>query len=218
MTEKTDVTDTLSNGNHSVKEPRLGKDNFKKYPTSIYFYYLKVHGNKTWVARHFFYDQLIRIQPNQLPRILEYLFLNAQSNQEIPPEHGDDLVDIVWHRKSYVAFMADSSDFSFQSDEAMTFDPATPNLSFFDSKLIDTTAWRNSSGAAVPSASGIIVVNHMKRDEAGNDMGYEEIPYTFQLHLGRSVGTARIEDDGLTIDSGGTNTGPPVRPPAPLGG
>jgi hypothetical protein len=196
---------------HPVKEEKLGKDNnFKKYPTSIHFYYIEVDQTGSVSSRLFFYDQLKDISENDLAKILPYLYFNARNNGGVPPEYGTDIRKLEWKRKSYLAFMIKSATYELTSADQFEFDQKTPNHSFFDAKPVNVTSWMDSSGTQVTDVSGLRMINHMKRDEGGHDLEpKEKQKYIFKITLA-SRGKSR---DTQEVDGGGTNMGPPVGPP-----
>lgn len=231
---------TVSTGpiNHSIYEERYvsGTPGFEKTPHSMYFYYVRVNSNGTLEVSHYFYENFDASGTSQpIPRdeasletLLQTLAENARPNgAKNPPQIGSNFVGIEWRRKSYVAIFVDELNWSlhkFQNeDPGVVFitDPkegktGLENHTFFDALDLEVTmpiSRPRPGGPTQDQRSAIVFMNHMKADDAGNDLGVGGGQF-FQFRMFFDVkfadGTA-----GMTVifDPGGTNLGPPAPPP-----
>ncbi len=207
----------LTTPDHSPYKTKLGSPKFDKHPFSMSFYYIKVNADQSWQSTHYFYDQNTDIEEEHLDLVLPYLADNAIKGKNIPPKHGENFREVIWRRKSFIAFVVDSADFKLKDGEEglIVEHQSHPNHTFFDARYIDTGNWEDSAGNLLNNLSCILCINHMKGNKYGQDIGEREEKVYFSLQL-ESRGAA-AQGRGLaaefSIDSGGTNTGPPVSPP-----
>ncbi|MEA3030213.1 MAG: hypothetical protein QOG13_1538 [Sphingomonadales bacterium] len=225
--------------NHSIYEERYvaGKPGFDKLPHCIFFYYVRVNGNGTLEISHYFYENFdeegvslpIPRDEATLNGLMKTLALNARpTGSGNPPANGSNFRNIVWNRKSYIGIFIDEGNWALHKfanqDPGVLFitDPkdgkaGLENHTFFDAMDLDITMpiFRPKSGAPTEDQrSAIVFMNHMKADEAGNDLGGGGTGQFFQFKMFFGVKFAD-GTDGMTVifDPGGTNMGPPLPPP-----
>ncbi|HMG48545.1 MAG TPA: hypothetical protein VK614_13940 [Allosphingosinicella sp.] len=155
--------------------------------------------------------------------------VQAEPRERDPPRlRKGDFKKTKWCRKSYIAIFFDEGNWSLrkkpkdETESAVTFiveegnKKGLPNHSFFDAMDLDITMpirHPRPGGPTEDKRSAIVFVNHMKRDEDGNDLGDEEQDFVFKIIVNVN---AEMPDDPPTvviIDPGGTNDGPPLPPP-----
>ena len=189
---------------------------FDEVPASIYFYYIgeKV-GTNPRPVRHYFYihgrDRILDTPVNpQLEEIVRSLARNARSNGNNPPQFGADWNYMVWNHKSYLVVLIDDPSVQFETGNGIEFNPSnngTPNHSFFDARNFGVPLIYQGQTRLAPA---VCCINHMKRNEDGDDLGdYPEF-FHFVLHTSPQLEELRRLD---VEDSGGTNMGPPAPPP-----
>lgn len=219
---------SLMGTNHSVYDNRLTAATpsmpFRYVPYFIYFYYIKVGGAGGLDVRHYEYhdgpfnSQLpwTEIPFADVPSIIAQLTQDARDG--VLPS-GQNFRNIVWRRRSYLAFVVDDENWEFQTlaqgRAAIQFNMAkgsTPNHSFFDARDIQISVGADQRAA-------IFMVNHMRSNANGDELGAVGQPrsqrFEFDLCVdaGYATGGERI---AITLDPGGTNQGPPAQPP-PIG-
>lgn len=229
--------------NYPIDTVRLGDANYpyhQEVPCSIYFYYIRVNTDGKLHVTHFFYpdgdpsDVNNPANPDDWPAIprdrlvlegiLRDLALNArQQNPTNPPPIGTRFENIRWRRKSYLAFFIDEVNWKLHklanTDPCIVFitepkDGVTglANHTFFDALELDVEMPING-GPASDLRSAVVFINHMKADDAGNDLGAGGGQF-FQFKMFFDVAFAG-GGNGMTVifDPGGTNEGPSVPPP-----
>lgn len=198
---------------HDVYEHRLldGSPGFTDKPHCMYYYYLGFRDSKLPDVRHYYHDNGTNpIEYLETPTLIEKLTANALRRDGIPPPVGNGFLNLIWRRKSYLAFVMDSEMFQFIRERALHFeekDNGTPNHSFFDGG--DYSFLAPLPGGGAKQMTAFYCINHMKSDEAGTDIpdGVSQ-PFSFSLIF--SVGNL---PGPWTYDPGGINTGPAVAPP-----
>jgi hypothetical protein len=153
-----------------------------------------------------------------LPDLLRDLTLNARNKDYSPPAIGSFWNDIVWRRRSYVAFVIDEPAFQFRKYKdggGIFFDPSKQNNhSFFDAKDTDVDVSTAHDGSA--KISGVYCINHMKGDDQKwDDLGNGLPPgKTAAQSYKFSLGYEAVTNPGkiMTFDPDGTNVGPPPPP------
>ncbi|HEY5713271.1 MAG TPA: hypothetical protein VIT38_15355 [Allosphingosinicella sp.] len=204
-------------------DKKLGDLKFRKVPSCIYFYYIKLNDNGPATIKHYYYsDGDRKIHADDIPELVRQLGRNGREIYGVPPQHGEgfsttDYRRIAWRRKSYIAFLLDNDDadahFSKNNKNAFKFyrkQDATKNHSFFDGFEVEVDLSDDEDGSQIRTA--VVCINHMKKTADGNDLGIggvaEEDEYKFELNI-------QLNRASLTRapDSGGTNMGPPVPPP-----
>lgn len=212
------LTDPLEDPYRSRKE----YPPFDKTPASIYFYYIgpKDAGGSRSVKHYFYvhgYDTIAdppRPAASELEERVRLLAINARSGGNNPPQCGEAWKFIVWNHKSYLVILIDDPDIRFAPDAGLEFvqdNNGTPNHSFFDAREFYVSL---SYPGGPQLAPALCCINHMKRNEAGDDLGdYPEF-FNFVLHTNKQLGQRYLLD---YPDAGGTNMGPPAPPPGFLG-
>jgi hypothetical protein len=200
--------------NHSIYEPRLGNDPFKKKPHVMYFYYFGFKTNGIPDIQHYYRDNGAQpIEDNQLPGVIRNLALNARDGGQSPPQIGKDFENILWRKKSYFVILIDSPSWNLIKDRALVFNPekgSVPNHSFFDGEDFDIDVSKDGDGSEMRTA--ICCINHMKKNENGDDIHKnpdgtpERQRFVFTLIY-------NLLGYPSTVDPDGTNMGPPNPPP-----
>jgi hypothetical protein len=228
--------------NHDVYEIRLTDkkwDNFKLTPYSMFFYYVRVNRDGKIVIDHYFYTQgkEIPYEEKGLTELVRDLAINARPRVKPwlkNPKKGreGDFKLTPWDRISYIAIFFDEAHWKLRKktkpptlESAVTFivnegtKQGTPNHTFFDA--MDLKIMMPIGGKLKPGdptedeRSAIVFVNHLKRNEDGDDLGKdgtEKQSFTFKMLLDVT------NDFGgpptvIIVDPGGENEGPGVRPP-----
>jgi hypothetical protein len=162
------------------------------------------------LIRHYFHEDLGKqIEKSELADIVTALSTNAKKdeNDQIPPPDGSGLNFIVWRKKSYIVFVVDDPAVVLSKKAAFNIGSSvggTPNHSFFDAwDMPDIDLSEQGDGSRM--ASAVCCINHMKANDAGDDLGSTAQRFRFRLHPDPR--------HPLYPDSGGTNMGPPVPPP-----
>lgn len=190
-------------------------DKFNKQPWSAYFYYVyRKQGENEYRVRQYYYASLHdEIERHELRMLITNLGTNARKpiDQQHPKPLRDDWKEMKWTRKSYLIFIIDVPGYQFVHDEAIVFDydisgTRYDNHTFFDAKDFNDIRLPSGNGGTDEVAAAFCV-NHMKRNEVGDDLVTGDIhPFHFEFNpqLRRRI----VPDDG------GLNLGPPVPPPA----
>ena len=234
--EQLATTTTTGAVNHDIYEPRLThKDGpvpgFDYVPYCIYFYYVRVDNSGKLTIDHYFdcdgppHDdsQWRPIPYDEVPARIYRLALNGRpsmvaKNPPMLPDHNFD--NIEWKRKSYIAFFFDEANWHFHtygsSRSALAFKVGAglqPNHSFFDAKDV-TLDMPNLRTGGTDQRSAIFFVNHMKMNEAGDDIEPPEPNQRFEFEMFLKVKFAAASANTLTVifDPTGTNQSPPVEP------
>ena len=216
---------------------------YRLTPHSMYFYYVRINRDGRLLIDHYFYVdgdvanpttwKQIPYDKEGLTALVTKLANNARPrvrpSQKNPPRGATgDFLKSQWNHISYVAIFFDEANWTLRKktpaseESAVTFivkegnKVGTPNHSFFDAIDLPITLpfiRPARDGRTGDTRSAIVFVNHMKADEAGNDITEPVIqPFVFKLVLDVSLAS----DDPPTviiIDPGGENGGPTVPPP-----
>ena len=223
--------------NHGIGEGRLGDPNypaFQAVPCSMYFYYVRLNSNGKLYVTHHFYPGGDPSDPTNpgpwspIPRdrqgltdLVRELAIGARLGTL--PIIGNDFQNVEWHRKSYVAVFVDEVNWKLHrltsGDPSIVFitEPkdgrtGTDNHSFFDAMDLDIEMPIAGTGAT-DIRSAVVFINHMKVDEAGNDLQLGDTQfYQFKMFFDVAFASGAA---GMTVifDPGGTNEGPPLPPP-----
>jgi hypothetical protein len=212
------VRSSTSSTHHDAYEAKLGQPNFDKKPHTMYFYYLDWLDNGLLDVRHYkHFNGDLPIEAADLPRLLHILARNAIDGGSAPPSAGRFFEDIEWDTKSYIAFMMRSDLWKLRKGVAIAFDPGRrKNQSFFDAQDFDIDISAAGNGSEV--ASAVCCVDHLKRTDAGDDLGTDAAGHpgpkekqTFKFSLAFDI--SYMPGKVITIDPDGTNVGPPLPPP-----
>lgn len=221
--------------NHDIYEPRLTAaggpvPRFDYVPHCIYFYYVRIDNNGKLRIDHYLdadgpLDDPTQWRPipySSVPERLHALAINGRPGTEVkdPPKLPNHNFDgIKWRRKSYIAVFLDEVNWRFHTRDggkaAWVFKaepPMTPNHSFFDAKDVKLTL-PNSFTGRTDSRSALYFINHMKRNEAGDDLieGDEQV-FEFEMFLKVQFAEATTNTLTVILDPTGTNQGPPETP------
>lgn len=226
--------------NHSIDEQRLGTPPYDAVPCCIYFCYVRVNSNGRVFVTHHFYPggdpnnpdnppstvtwHAIDRDPQLLTPILEMLAKDARPTgaKQFPPI-AENFEQLEWRRKSYIAFFIDEANWTLAPTNGVQFIvepkggvPGTPNHTFFDSLSLPLTMPINNPKPGGPYSdqrSALVFINHMKRDEDGNDLieGDRQLfHFLISFDVAFQNGTRAMR---VIFDPDGTNLGPPLPPP-----
>ncbi|HYI47887.1 MAG TPA: hypothetical protein VEX35_05415 [Allosphingosinicella sp.] len=134
-----------------------------------------------------------------------------------------------WIHKSYIAIFFDEANWSLRkkptdgSESAIAFivkegnKVGLPNYTFFDAMDLEVEmpiSYTRPDGSTTDKRSAIVFVNHMKRDEEGNDLIKGDIQdFVFKMILNVNAEATDDPPTVVIIDPGGSNEGPPIPPP-----
>lgn len=221
------ITSQVNNdGNHDVYDTRLHNPKYDVVPWIIYFYYIAFDHQGQPVIRHYFHNEQKEIPQDQIKDKIKDLAMRARKSDPTLRIIGYDFHKIEWKHKSYIAIFMDSPYWkilprdSHPDRSAVVFNTKKnggPNNSFFDAE--DFTVDVGEDGI-VETRSAVYFINHMKKSEFGDDIGYDQngkdvpqsAPYSFDVYFD----VARSEHGPSSIfiiDPDGTNMGPPLGPP-----
>lgn len=230
-----------NHGIHVQRLGDLNFPDHQQVPHSVYFYYVRVDSDGRLHVTHHFYPGGDPNEPGNPPNpadwpsiprdeeglkaLLRDLALDARpTGAGNYPVIGQAFRDIVWRRKSYIAIFVDELNWKLHK-LAATEDPAVvfitelkngkqglENHTFFDAMDLDIEMPINGS-ADTDKRSAVVFINHMKADEAGNDLEagpgqFFQFKMFFDVEF--SIGGKAIT---VIFDPGGTNIGPPPPPP-----
>jgi hypothetical protein len=209
---------------HSVYEKRLTETpnpwpGFEKEPHTVYFYYVRLDTDGRLRVKHYTQFSAAAIPHASLQTVVQGLVDNVRNETNNPPRDGKNFENIEWTRKSYIAFFVDEENWSLHTNgdplDGIRFDNSTtPNHTFFDAKDLTVTV-RNRRSGALTQRSAIAFVNHMKRDDNGNDLVLgDRQPFKFEMIFDVKFADASNAPIIVIFDPDGTNVGPPVPPPA----
>lgn len=221
--------------NHDIYEKKLTvvpqpSAGFDYVPRCIYFYYVRLDNSGKLRIDHYFDCNGPLADPTQwqpipyadVPGRLYNLAMNGRPATQIknPPMSSDHNFDnIRWNRKSYIGFFFDEVNWQFHSrgggKAALAFKVGTgvcANHSFFDAQDV-ALDMPNSFTGGTDRRSGLFFVNHMKRNEAGDEFSSRE-DQIFDFEMFLKVQFAEASTNTLTVifDPTGTNQGPPETP------
>ena len=221
------LSSSLERNNYDVYKTRLNTHpNFSYIPRYVYFYYINITPEGELDVRHYTHSESVAGVKQPIPRdkihlegIASRLAQNARVNGTSPISDGQHFKDIVWTKKSYIIVFLDESGWDFHDFDmtvpGVVFSAATPNHSFYDALKLDVPM----PGGTTRSA--IAFINHMKRDDAGNDLKGNEVEphdrerrqaYKFDMALDVKYTDASVAPMLITMDPGGENQGPPEIP------
>lgn len=220
----------------SIEDPHLGPPPYDKIPCSIYFYYVRVNNSGRVFISHHFYPggnpddeqnprnpadwPTIDRDPAKLTPILEMLAHDARPTGTNAYKIGGGFQNILWRRKSYIAFFIDEANWTLHPQDGVNFVtepkngvPGTPNHTFFDALYLPLRM-RINGGPATDLRSAVVFINHMKADDAGNDLTALDPPQLFHFQMVFDVAIEGSTNKMTVIfDPDGSNQGPPLGPP-----
>lgn len=212
-------------GNHDVYDAKLHEPQYDVVPWIIYFYYIAFDNEGQPIIRHYFHNEQKEIPVHEMRDKIRDLGLRAKKADPTLRLIGSDFHKIEWKHKSYIAIFMDSPYWKILERDT---DPAksavvfntkkgAPNNSFFDAD--DFTVDIGEDGIT-ELRSAAYFINHMKKSEFGDDIGYDqdgnEVPqsetYSFDVYF--DVARSELGPSSIfIIDPDGTNMGPPLGPP-----
>lgn len=210
--------------NYSVYERRLTENpprpGYDKVPYVIYFYHVRLEPQGRLQVTHYtkVYQQAVTYP--MLQGAVQNLVDNARNGGSAPaPDLTDNFANIVWTRKSYVVIFVDEESWTLHRNgdplEGVRFNTllGMPNHTFFDADDLTVNVQDPVTGV-VTQRSAIAIVNHMKRNEAGDDLLQTEAQH-FKFEIIFDVKFVDQSDAPMIVifDPGGTNLGPPIPPP-----
>jgi hypothetical protein len=206
----------------SVYDPALTKtpprSGYDKVPWSVYLYYLRFDTDGRLRVKHYFYDPGTEIPHNTLQTVVQDLVDRVRANDPTLPITGQNFERIKWRRKSYIVFFVDEKNWSLHKNgdpmDGIRFDNSpTPNHCFFDAVDLLITVTNATSGQ-VSQRSAIAFINHMKRNDQGEDLlEGEEQSFKFEMIFDVQFADATSARMVVIFDPDGTNLGGPVPPP-----
>lgn len=207
----------------SVYDPRLTTPggptpNFDLVPHTVYFYYVRLDTDGRLRVRHYTRESATPIPYDTLSQVVQEMVDNVRDGDSSWPSDGKNFADIVWKRKSYVAFFIDEANWELHKNgnpqEGIRFVASpTPNHSFYDAIDLKVTVANRRTGV-ITQRSAIAMINHMKRNAAGDDLVLGD-SQTFKFEMIFDVKFADLSNAPLVaiFDPEGTNLGPPIGPP-----
>lgn len=224
-----DKAEILSTKGYSVYEKRFGKPKFDYTPYCVWFYYLRVNEDGRLAIDHYFYADGTDIEdpktwqpisPGRLPAIIQRLTINGRprTTQKFPPKLEDhNFNNIIWDRKSYIAFVLDEANWKLHTDgsghAAVYFNTdkgSAPNFSFFDAE--DLVVEIDNDDGTTDRRPAFFMINHMKRNSAGDDVKEELIEYKFDIYARAKFAVTDPRMLTVVLDPPGGNQGPPELP------
>jgi hypothetical protein len=219
-----------------------GYPNFRDIPCCIYFYYVRLNSNGRVFVTHHFYPggdpndehnppagtnwPAIARDPAQLTPILEMLAHDARPLGTNTYKTGEGFENIVWRRKAYIAFFIDETSWTVTPREGVQFVtqpkngvPGTPNHSFFDALYLPLTMRISNprpGGPTTDQRSAMVCINHMKADDAGNDLTANDPAQLYHFLMAFDVAIENSQSGAkmtVIFDPDGNNMGPPISPP-----
>jgi hypothetical protein len=232
------INKLLNDTNGDINDQRLGSINYPDHqvvPYSIYVIYIKFTKTGQPDVGHFLQVNSVPIQLGQVKGIIEDIAKRGRANNLGPPviNPGDPglqpfgLQNIIWRRKSHVALVVDSRHWKLlkgTQGSAIVFNTnkgSVPNHTFFDANTIEVDV--DPDPLELPfddgKRSAIHFVNHMKKNDYGDDLGYkpdgarrkeiEKFIFDIYFEVDGMDGTKSI----VIVDPDGSNEGPPIGPP-----
>jgi hypothetical protein len=184
-------------------------------PHSMYFYYM-IPGMEDDLSdaevRSYFFDNVSDDgKPYPITDVLatvRYLAVNARDDLDWPPRISGGIGDVKWRQKSYIVFLIASRTIKFKHHEGIKVKGNGSygmNHAFYDG--FDRDIEIDFPGTGLETMNMFCCTNHIC-DPDGKNLGnrvQDKIYFRLQFE-----GFAAL----FLPDSGGTNMGPPVSPPA----
>lgn len=192
-------------------------------PHSIYLYYVDGFPATPQSIRAYFYHHPDAIE--SVAEILQILttpdsytgltlLANACDDLDWPPKAGYGFAAVKRRKRSYmVVVLADPQHTLVECDAVriVAGGQYADNYCYFDGIDWGDFQFTNSEGDQI-SASAVSFINHMHKDDIGGDLEIgEEQHHKFKIRGALRGSLAPVVE---FEDSGGTNLGPPVPPPA----
>lgn len=207
---------------HSIYEQRLTAEppvpRYDLVPHTVYFYYVRLDTDGRLTVKHYTRSSPAPIPHGSLQQVVQEMVDNVRNGDTAWASDGKNFADIKWTRKSYIAFFIDESNWDLHKNGSpyggvRFVAPHTSNHTFFDAVDLKATVVNRTTGV-ISQRSAIAFVNHMKRNEAGDDLVLGDIQ-KFKFEIIFDVKFADLSTAPLIaiFDPEGTNLGPPVSPP-----
>lgn len=217
----------VNDGNHDVYEEKLNtSDPYRVVPYVIYFYYIAFLYDGQPSIQHYLHIETAPIPPNEMQARIKSLAERVRAHDATLRQIGSDFHDVLWKHKSYIAIFMDSPYWKLlkrsanPSYSAVVFNTSKeggPNHSFFDADDFEIDMGHDG---VTEDRSAVYFINHMKKSEFGDDLGYDqdgndtpqEEKYSFDVYFDvrrGPLGPSTV----FIVDPDGTNVGPPLPPP-----
>jgi hypothetical protein len=178
-------------------------------PHCIYFIYVGLDKFQLEDVKHYFYDNgPTPLSSAEAQARVEQLASNASINDSVPPQHGYGFKNMIWRRRSYLAFVIDHPVYTTWPGKAIEFngkDGALRNHTFFNGRGFNVSVKR--PGGITEQRSAFMCINYM-RNASGDPLPADR-PEKFSFALLLRAGNM---NEPWKYDPGGTNQGPPVDP------
>lgn len=193
---------------------RASAPNFTIHPSHIYFYYVSFIAEAQPLIRRYEYHAGAPIDINDVETEITRMARQAK-NGTIVPSPTLDISGSVWTRKSYIVILMDNPFWTLHKigpndRAAVIFNPnkGEKNHTFFDGKDLNI----DMIGNGTELRSAVYFVNHMKKNDAGEDITLDNGQphsqnFKFDIFYDVTHFGGRVETQ--TDDPTGTNLGPP---------
>ena len=212
--------------NHNIYEQKRYSNDpkFEMIPHVIYYYHIDfTPAHEPRITRYVHDNGTRPIPYDQVEKYITDLAHNHRGGGTVLQSDGQGLSGRPWQRKSYIVLLMDSQAWRFvpcgptNNNAAVVCVPGgiySENQTFFDGgdATIDMT------GAGKEFCTAVYFVNHMKKNEQGDDIEYEpdgltpqrqNFKFTFWYYVRDATGAYDLH----SYDPTGTNLGPPAAPP-----
>ncbi|HYI40054.1 MAG TPA: hypothetical protein VE053_07025 [Allosphingosinicella sp.] len=217
-----DVPATVAGGGDSIYEQRMTAQppvpNYDLEPYTVYFYYIRLDTDGRLTVKHYTRPSATAIPHASLQQVVQEMVDNVRNGDNAWASDGRNFANILWTRKSYIAFFIDEDNWDLNKNGSpyggvRFIASPTPNHSFYDAVDLKATVVNRRSGV-ISQRSAIAFVNHMKRNDQGDDLVLGD-RQTFKFEMIFDVKFADLSTAPLVVifDPEGTNLGPPVSPP-----
>jgi len=223
------IEGSIGGANHDVYDKRLNTPGHMVTPWVVYFYYLTFAEGGLPSVLHYYYKSGGPILPTKMEDVtkdLAWRVRNRDTNDIAAGMTlcGHDFYEVEWKHKSYIVVFMDSpfwrlferANHDYGGVVVNAEKKGSPNHSFFDARNMTIDM---SHDDVIESRSAIYLINHMKKSEFADDLGFDQAgkktvqrePFTFDMYF--EVGQPRGLATVFIIDPDGTNVGPPLPPP-----
>lgn len=224
--EATDAAEFIKQDRSIYKQILQEPDKYS--PHSIYFFYMRINENGALNVDHYFYFDGPPDDPTKWAMIpygmvgdkIKELASNGRPGNHNPlplPDHNFE--NIVFRRKSYVAFFLDEANWSFHKRQAqlgrfaMVFNETKAgdkNYSFYDAMDLSFLMDNSSGGQSI--RTGVVLINHMIGKDGKPLPAGDEQKFHFDMFFDVEFATPNQQRLVVVFDPTGTNQGPPEQP------
>jgi hypothetical protein len=178
-------------------------------PFCMYYIHATLDGNSVDDIKHYYHDNgNDPILYNDTEALVKRLADNASLRDHVPPHHGSGFKNMLWRRRSYLAFVVDHPEYKVWSGKGIEFnnkDGALPNHTFFDAK--DFTVNLKKPDGSTVGRTAFVCINYMIGSNGSKLPDGAREKFSFALLL------RKLDfPEPFKYDPGGTNQGPPVDP------